>query len=237
MTDLPRAVVAGRSHRLIASRHPTVGVFDDLTDDPEDLRVAFQLEMATNPRLGEAADRLALLYPDELLAGPTASLVMAAFLHTDERGGRFHDRRLGAWYAALELETAIAETVFHNERRLRMSEAGFPNRVQVRELMADLDLELADIRGMAAERPDLYDPDPAHYPVSQAFAAALRWPQSPAPSPRCAGLTYDSVRRARGRNVCLFWPSDVPRPVVQGGQFDYAWDREGRVSVTKATAL
>ena len=235
MTRLRQASVAHRTHRLIASRHPTIGVFDDLTDDQEELRAAYVLEMATNPRLNESVDRLALLMPNEIVSGPTGSIVMAAFLYTDERGGRFHDRRLGAWYAALDLQTAIAETVFHSERRLRLSDGGFPNRIQVRELVTDLDLDVIDIRGLASERPELYDPDPDRYASSQRFAAQLRWPADP--HDRCAGLIFDSVRRAGGENVCLFWPSVVPRPVVQGDFFDYAWDRDANISVMKSTMV
>lgn len=223
--------VVGRTHRLIAARYPTVGVFDDLSDDPEERRIAFLLEAATGPGVRQAADRLARLSPDEILGGPSASLVMSAFLYTDERGGRFHDHRLGAWYAALEVDTAIAETVFHHERRLRSSEAGFPNRIQIRELRADLVRELVDLRGLRTDRADLYDPDPDRYAVSQAFAAALRWPAVTAP--RTDGLVYDSVRRAGGQNVCLFWPSVVPRPVTAGDRYDYAWDAAGTLTVTR----
>ncbi len=227
--------VAGRTHRLIASRHPTVGIFDDLTADPEELQAAFLLEMATSQRHGAAAARLARLMPDQVVTGPSASIVMAAFLYTDERGGRFHDRRLGAWYAARSLDTAIAETLFHNERRLRLSEGGFPNRIQMRELITDLDLELVDIRPLVATRPELYDPDPDRYAAPQAFAAGLRWPGEG--GPHCHGLLYASVRHAGGENVCLFWPASVPRPVLQGVHLEYAWDRDGRSTVVKLTKV
>lgn len=231
------ARIVGRTHRLIASRYPTVGVFDDLTDDPEELRVAFLLETATSPRHGDAVARLDRLMPGEIVSGPGASLVMAAFLYTDERGARFHERRLGAWYAACEIETAIAETVFHHERRLRLSEGGFPNRIQMRELLTDVDLDLVDLRGLKESRPDLYDPDPDRYAASQAFAAGLRWPAAPEPAGRCNGLVYDSVRRAGGKNVCLLWPSAVPLPVVQGEHFEYVWDAAGRLAVSRQTRV
>ena len=37
-------------HRLISSNYPTIGIFDDLTDDLEELRVGFILEAMTNDR-------------------------------------------------------------------------------------------------------------------------------------------------------------------------------------------
>ena len=45
-----RARFTARTHRLIASRFPTVGVFDDIADSEEELRVAFLLEDLTNRR-------------------------------------------------------------------------------------------------------------------------------------------------------------------------------------------
>ena len=130
MTALKRSRIRRKTHRLIASKYPTVGVFDDLTSDPGDLRVAFALEAMTNDRI--AAQRINLLPDEEIISGPVgsgASIVMAAFLHADQAGGRFTDSRLGGWYAAFELETAIAETLYHNDRRLRLSVDGFPNRI------------------------------------------------------------------------------------------------------------
>ena len=38
MTAISKAPIHQKTHRLIASRFPTVGVFDDLTGDPQDLR-------------------------------------------------------------------------------------------------------------------------------------------------------------------------------------------------------
>ena len=130
MTELKRSRIRRKTHRLIASQYPIVGVFDDLTSDPDDLRAAFILEALTNDRL--AAQRINLLPDAEIIAGTVgsgATIVMAAFLHADEAGGKFTDSRLGGWYAAFDLETAIAETLHHNDRRLRLSAGGFPNRI------------------------------------------------------------------------------------------------------------
>lgn len=217
--------IAARTHRIISSRYPTVGVFDDIVDDEDDLRAAFQLESLTNDRL-QSTDRLLSLPYGGVIAGPTASIVMAAFLHCAEGGGRFSDSRLGAWYAATEIETAIEETVFHNEQRLRLSDAGFPARLQMRELVVDLDLDMLDIRGLADERADLYDPD--SYLRGQAFAAERRWPYA---EPGLDALIYDSVRRKGGQNVCVFRPGAVPLPVIQGTHYEYAWDAAGELAV------
>jgi RES domain len=233
MNGLQRSHIDQKTHRLIASRFPTVGVFDDLTSDAEDLRAAFILESLTNDRL--TVKRLGLLPDSEIISGPSgsgASMVMAAFLHADELGGRFSDGRLGAWYASFEVETAIAETIYHSTRRLRMSAGGFPNRIQMRELITTADCVLVDVRGTKDSSPELYhDTD---YSASQAFAAQLRFRTSELPE---NGIVFDSVRRANGTNICIFWPSKVPQPVRQGGHFEYQWDAKGDVSVAKITGV
>jgi RES domain len=230
MIALVRAHVHQKTHRLIASRFPTVGVFDDLTRDPLDLCAAFLLESLTNDRV--AAKRLGLLPDSEIITGSSgsgASIVMAAFLHADASGGRFSDGRLGAWYASFELETAFAETIFHNTRRLRLSEAGFPNRIQMRELLATIDCELVDARG---GRSELYQE--TDYSVSQSFATGLRYPPSGSPE---NGIVFNSVRRKSGTNICIFWPSKVPLPIVQAGHYEYQWNGHGEVVVVKLTGV
>lgn len=226
----PRTHFKGRTHRLINSRYPTVGVFDDIAGDEGDLRAAFELEDLTNDRQVATA-RLQAIPGGEIPMGEYgASMVMAAFLHADPRGGRFSDYRLGAWYAATEIETAIEETVFHHERRLRASAGGFPNRIQMRELLADIDAEVIDLRGEAVGRPELFDLD--DYTASQAFAAGRRWPFR---QPGEAGLVYGSVRRAGGANVCVFKPAAVGLPLRQGEHFEYVWTAKGELSVMKLT--
>lgn len=225
---LRRARVHQPTHRLIASRYPTVGVFDDLTRDAEDIKIAILLESATNDRLSLLSRRLTLLPNEEIAHGNGATLVMAAFLHASEPGGRFTDHRLGAWYASLDVETAIAETVYHSERRLRLSEKGFPNTMQIRQLITPVDGEHVDIRGAQKSRPELYDAQ--DYAASRAWGVSLRWPQEGAGAD---GILYDSVRRMGGVNVCVYRPSLVRLPVTQGAHYEYKWDAGGYVSVVE----
>ncbi len=151
---------------------------------------------------------------------------MAAFLHAPEEGGRFTDHRLGAWYASTTVETAIAETLYHHERRLRASAAGFPARIQMRELVAVLDSEFLDLRAQQAVHSSLYHP--TDYTASQAFAATHRWPFAAQPE---EGIIYDSVRRAGGVNICVWRPLSIPLPVEQGTHYEYVWDVGGAATV------
>jgi|GraSoiStandDraft_17_1057272.scaffolds.fasta_scaffold237415_1 hypothetical protein len=224
-----RAPVRENTHRLIASRYPAVGAFDDLAADKEELAAAFLLESVTNDRLAALSRRLSLLPPGEIVQGPGATMVMAAFLHADEAGGRFTDGRLGAWYASFDVATAIAETLHHSTRRLRYSERGFPSSIQMRELVAGIDCELADIRGQRDTRRELYDLN--DYAAAQAFGIELRGPASGGED----GIVYDSVRRVGGTNVCVYRPSLIILPVNQADHYEYRWDFFGRASVFKLT--
>jgi hypothetical protein len=230
MSALARAHVRESTHRLIASRYPTVGAFDDLTTDADEIAIAMLLESATNDRLAILSRGLPLLPENEIVRGPGATMVMAAFLHADEQGGRFTDGRLGAWYAAFDVATAIAETVHHSTRRLRLSDGAFPSSIQMRELIGRLDCELVDIRGLKEQRRDLYAPD--DYSASRRFGVDARWPKQ---GPGQNGIVYDSVRRAAGTNVCVYRPSLIALPVVQADHYEYRWDAAGRVNVLRLT--
>jgi hypothetical protein len=232
MTADSRAHVRETTHRLVASRYPAVGVFDDLAADKDELAVAFLLESATNDRLAVLSRRLPLLPENEIVQGLGATMVMAAFLHADEAGGRFTDGRLGAWYASFDVHTAIAETLHHSTRRLRRADGAFPSNIQMRELIAGIDCDLIDIRGQKEIRPELYDPD--DYSAAQAFGAHLRWPASGGGE---NGVVYDSVRRTSGTNVCVYRPSLIILPVDQADYYEYRWDASGRASVLKLTNM
>ncbi len=220
-----RTRLRARTHRLIASRFPTIGVFDDIAVSEDELRVAFLLENLTNARVQA---RMEALRAGGLVSGPSASVVMAAFLHASDEGGRFSDAALGAWYASTDLPTAMAETIYHHERRLRASQGGFPVRIQMRELVARIDRELLDLRGAASQRPELYDKD--DYSASQAFARNHRWPYA---DPGEDGFLFDSVRRTGGVNLCVFRPSALTLPVTQADHYDYVWDAAGELTVVR----
>ncbi len=216
-----------RTHRLIASRHPTIGVFDDLVD-PADAEAAMELESLTNDRLTGALGRLAAIPRTDWAVGQTgATLAMAAFLHPSPGGGRFNSDGLGAWYASCDPDTAIDETLYHHTRRLRASDAGFPATIQMRELLSTPDCRLHDVRGRQSDRPELYDPDPTHYGGSQRFGEELR-------RSRSDGILFDSVRRSGGENIAIFRPRLLV-PVIQGDHYTYSWDGSGRHTVSRLT--
>src|SRR6185295_1112064 len=124
------------SYRLVPSRFPPVGLFDRVAR-PQDLEFVLAAESLTNDRLRDEVGELALVPPAERVSGPGSTPVMAAFTHLNPEGSRFSDGTFGVYYAAKDLDTAIAETVYHRARFLaRTAEAA--GEIDMRVYRADL---------------------------------------------------------------------------------------------------
>ena len=203
-------------HRLIASRFPTVGLYDDIAR-PEDLEVVFAIEALTNPRVRQELGALSLVPAADRVSGPGATLVMAAFTHLNPEGSRFSDGSFGVYYAANTLDTAIAEVSHHRARFLaRTAEPEID--VDLRWIQADLrSQKVHDIRVTSmgtTDLADIYDPD--HYGASQLLGRALR-------EKGCAALACDSVRHAGGQCVAVFLPRALTRARATG-HLSLHWD-------------
>lgn len=193
--DPPLARIAAPSWRIVPSRFPPVSLFDHVAD-PADLDIVFALEAMTNPRVRDELGEIALVAAADRVTGPGSTPVMAAFTHLNPMGARFTTPWFGAWYAGLELDTAIAETRHHRELFLRATDQGEID-IDMRVYIAEVDTDLHDVRGGGARWPGLYDPD--SHAAGQALGARLRDTGS-------NGFVYDSVRRAGGSCVALYRP-------------------------------
>jgi RES domain len=199
-------------HRLIASRFPTVGLYDQVAA-PEDLDVVFAIEALTNPRVRQELGQLSLVPPGDRVAGAGATLIMAAFTHLNPLGSRFSDGSWGVYYAAESLDTAVAEVSHHRGVFLaRTAEDAID--IDLRWIQADLMDRLHDLRGQSAAMPNAYDPD--RYGASQDLARALR-------SQGSQGIVYDSVRRAQGQCVAVFKPKSLTN-ARSVGHIGLRWD-------------
>lgn len=199
-------------HRLIASRFPTVGLYDQVAA-PEDLDVVFAIEALTNPRVRQELGQLSLVPPADRVAGPGATLIMAAFTHLNPLGSRFSDGSWGVYYAAESLETAVAEVSYHRGAFLaRTAEEAID--IDLRWIQADLMEKFHDIRGQTAQMPAVYDPD--RYATSQDLGRALRSLGSP-------GVIYDSVRRPQGQCAAVFRPKALSNARA-AGHIGLHWD-------------
>jgi hypothetical protein len=213
------------SHRLIPSQFPPIGLFDTVAT-ASDLAAVMELAGWTNDRL--VAERIGRLPEREWVFGrPNASIVMAAFLHVAPGGMRFNGSELGAWYAAAEVTTAIAE-VGHHLRREAVARSIPAMRRTYRAYSANLAGAYVDIRTMKAERPELYAPD--SYAGSQPFGERVRASGE-------AGILYDSIRMSGGVNVAAYRPTNV-LDVAQSDHFEISVAAaERRIEARRLSAI
>ncbi len=215
MTEAPpqRRVRWPAAHRILPSRYPPIQLFERLTDDPREWEQLAEIESLTNPRLRDQIGEIRLVPVGERVSGPGASWVMASFTHLNPRGSRFGDGSYGVYYAARELETAIAETVFHLGR-FYAATADPPHAEDMRVLSGRIDARFHDLRGGGPRWQPCLDPD--DYGASQALGRRLRAGGS-------NGLVYPSVRRTGGQCLGAFRPKAVGIP-LQGRHLRYHWD-------------
>jgi len=205
-----------RSVRMVPARYPPVGLFDRVADQA-DLDAVFEIEGLTNDRLRVDLGQIHLVPEQDRIWGAGTTPIMAAFTHPNTEGSRFSDGSFGVYYAADNLDTAIAETRFHRERFLRYSSE--PSmRIEMRAYYAKIRADLHDLRELKTSNPELFNPDPAAYGPGQALGAELRDRGSD-------GVVYCSVRRPAGECVGIFRPRLIS-PVTQGPHFVYLWDGE-----------
>lgn len=215
--DILRRIAWTPATRIIATRHPPIDLYERVSPDPKVWEALIQAEMLVNPRIRDETGDISLVAPDERISGEGASWVMAAFTHINPKGSRFSDGSYGVYYAASELETAIAETAWHFGRFARDSADG-PRYEDMRVLRGDVEGELGDLDLLSDDRyrGQLLDPD--SYAASRAFGRRLK-------EEGRDGIHFGSVRRAGGKCVALFRPKTA-RPPVQAGTLKYHWDGE-----------
>ena len=212
LSHTARAVRFSPCHRIVASRLPTIHLFERVAD-PADWDALYALESMTNPRIRNEIGELRLVPVADRVSGPNASIVMAPFTHLAPQGTRFTDGRFGAYYAAESIDTAISETRFHRENFLRATSQP-PIELEMRCYLADVACELYDLRTRSKEMPEVYDP--ASYVASQKLGRELR-------DGGANGIAFDSVRRAGGECVAIFRPRLVQN-VRQSVHLRYVWD-------------
>ena len=181
--------------RIIPSRFPPIQLFERVTE-PDDLEAVFELDALTNPRIRDEVGDLKLVPPEDRISGPGTAVIVAAFTHLNPIGSRFSDGTYGVFYAANDLDTAIAETKYHREQFMSATAQG-RMELDMRVYLADLDGDLHDLRGMQVTQPLVYHND--SYAAGQHLARTLREAGS-------NGIAYDSVRQTDGECGAVFRP-------------------------------
>jgi RES domain-containing protein len=204
-----------RTVRLVATARLRDPVLLALVE-ADDLEMLAEIEGATSARLRAQAFGGARIEPKEFVAGPAhANFINAAFAYWRPREpNRFNGPGRGAWYAALAVESCIAEVAYHLTRELeRVND--FNATVDYAELFASFAGDFVDLRKVRPAPPCLH-PDPATgYPPGNALAEIVRGRGH-------NGIVYPSVRHARGTCLVALFPHAV-QSVVQGGVIRLAW--------------
>lgn len=209
--------------RIQPWRHPEAEIWAELAGE-DDLPGLLAVLQMTEPEMFSLMGAVERLDGLDWMRGEGAGWVMPAF--TWGGPGRFNDASFGCFYAARELETAVAETVHHQERFLRSTNE--PSvEVRMRVLHADLRSNPMVRLGETPDPPELYHPD--DYRTPQTFGATVRAAGLP-------GIAYQSVRRRGGLCAALYQPTTVER-CVSGEALAYLWDGARIHSVETRTSL
>jgi len=219
----PRRALQYRGmHRLIPSLYSRdETVLSEIAGGDAAVEDIILLDGVTNDRIQGEQRGLAGIGIHELVYGiPNARIVNAAFTHSSAGGGRFNDSTRGAWYAADELSTSVAEVAYHKARRL--AEIVVPELPGQRpdlevttydDWQADFRAEFHVLRPRERFADYLQaEPVPKCYGESQALAKRLLNEAS-------NGIVYESVRRARHYCLVCFRPALVYNP-RRGASFE-----------------
>jgi hypothetical protein len=208
-----RRIAQDRTIRLVATARLRDPVLRKLVDEA-DLAALEEIEGATSGRLRAQATGAERLDRRELVYGVAhAHFINAAFAYFMPRSlNRFSGPGRGAWYAALALDTCVAEVAFHMERELA-NIGDFNATVDYVELYASFIGDFVDLRDAT---PEFLDPDPdKSYPAGNAFADAVR-------SAGHYGIVYPSARHTGGTCLVALVPHAV-QSVRQGAVIRLAW--------------
>jgi len=182
--------------RVIPTRYPSEKLLDRVVD-PSDMALVEELDALTSTRLRLERGELNYLQPGEKATGPGGRYIMASFSYSLFNKSRFSDGSFGVFYGAKDLQTAVAETVFHRQEFMRATSES-PMMLSMRALDTCLSGKLDDIRHLRHKRSNLYSLN--SYIHSQAFGRDL-WEKG------SGGILYESVRHPKGECVAVFKPS------------------------------
>ena len=202
------------TYRLIPSRFAGQedSVLAALAEDDGHLADLFALDNATNQRLlGEQGKLPGIGIQELVFAIPQYRIINAAFTYPRPQGSRFNNGERGAWYCAFEVETALAEVVFHKSVEYAEIQC-FDDSVSYQAFLADFNAPFHDLRHASKYKPCLA---PNSYVASQTLAAQLLAQGS-------LGVVYPSVRLKGGTNLACFRPALVGH-VRPGPSFCMTW--------------
>ena len=215
-----------RTIRLVPTARLRESVLSPLVDDDRELAALAELEGATSARLIGQTQGTAGIDAKEFVHGvPHAAFINASFAYAKPRElNRFSGPNRGAWYAALHVETALREVIFHMREFLEAA-GDFNAIVDYAEMLASMAGEFVDLRGLDPSPPYLNPDKTIGYPAGNGLADRVRqsgW----------NGIIYPSVRHAGGTCLVALWPHAV-QSVAQGDIHRVTWAGQPEPTVMK----
>jgi len=204
-----------RTVRLVTTARLRESVLKALVDSERELAELAEIEAATSARLIAEDRGLDAVAMRDLIHGvPGASFINASFAYAKPRElNRFNGPTRGACYAALAVETCLAEVGFHMGEFLGRS-GSYEAVVEYAELHASLAGEYVDLRKKPSH-PSLSKDMTAGYKAGNALADA-------AIAKGINGIIYPSLRHPTGTCFAVLFPHAV-QSVAQGDVFRLNW--------------
>lgn len=194
----------GDWYRNIVSLRKSIDVFADLVDDPADMKILEDHELATKPA-GNAPAILKRPFDDAQIYDPIAAAIEWPFEHPSR--SRYSNGSYGVWYGAGSIETTVRETVYHFRKDTLASkvaaESTKPIMQERRVHVIRCDALLVDLREQTAREPRLLHSE--DYSTCQILGSELRHAGMP------GVLTY-SARHEQSEVVAVFTPSVLADP-------------------------
>ena len=204
-----------RTVRLVTTARLRAAVLASLVDGDDELADLAEIEGATSARLIAQDRGIAGLRANELVYDvPHAHFINASFAYAKpQQPNRFNGPNRGAWYAALDVATCLAEVGFHLTSML--ADAGdFNATVEYAEMFSSMAGDFLDLRRMPAH-PALGADIATAYPLGNALADRAR-------AAGLNGIIYPAVRHPGGTCIAALRPAAV-QSVRQGAIYRMTW--------------
>jgi RES domain-containing protein len=201
--------------RLVTTARLRDAVLAPLVDNQDELDLLAEIEGATSTRLIAQDRGISGLAANELVYDvPHARFINASFAYAKpQQPNRFNGSDRGAWYAALDVATCLAEVGFHLANVL--ADAGDYNAtVEYAEMFCSLAGDFLDLRQVPGH-PSLASDTGTAYPVGNALADSAR-------AAGLNGIIYPSVRHPPGTCIVALRPAAV-QSVRQGAIYRMIW--------------
>ncbi len=216
IADLPVSTVAHpRTVRLVSTARLRPPVLAPLADSAAELAELAEIEAATSSRMQAQATGISGLSARELVYDvPHAHFINASFAYAKPREpNRFNGETRGAWYAALSVETCLAEITFHMTEFLARTGV-YEAVADYAEMLCSVSGEFLDLRAKPAH-PALSPDKSVGYPEGNRLALEAR-------RAGLNGIIYPSVRHQGGTCFAILRPAAV-QSVRQGDVWRLTW--------------